>query len=665
MNRLHYILLTALLMLTACSVKEELETTLPEEEQEVSTMGGVVGGAVKTQFTFSIPSLYTAKTRMGAAEVMNDPNDFTGMQDIRIFPFLATGTDSEGEYTVTGTTAFCGFTGVSTLPDNCVPDFDASALLHREQANDKWYADLNIPSGINSLLIYGKRLSSAPSRTVATYSMTQEGDTPKDHISFAHTRIYNNVVDLQAQPEAELLVALLNQVLAAQGYETADGALEAWSNGDNLLTETYSDFTTLRAGSSLHIRKALETLYNACAQTIALGILTAPIGQQTLPEAIQTAITTKVTVGGRSIQLIATVPVGSPTGTLAWSTTDGCADPAFPTAFGLPEGSVSLTYTPSATPGQPGTFAYSTDPTQYGTYAMDYKKIVSPADLWYLSNTAIRTSEQEQNENVGTMTWQQFIDACYESDSRSVTPATKSIAAMSPLQYSVGRLDSYAHFVQGTIYARDIKSPTDDSKQQAVTVPAEGFRITGILVGGQPDRVGWDFTASSLTTPVDASQTIYDNVMTTMDGSTSNTYVKQSAMEPAEPFTRTLLFETPGVPTPASAVAADTNDEVVNIAIELENNTAQPFYGEDGLIPVGGRFYLISAIRLSDKASEANSRGIRSVFMKDYITVVNITIHSLKHAYNTIPNLTVPSQELGISIDLQWKEGPIIETTIK
>lgn len=663
MKRLHYILLTALLMLTACSAKEEFDT-LPAEP-EVSTMGGVVGGAVKTQFTFSIPSLYTAKTRLGAAEVMNENTNFTGLQDIRIFPFLATSTDAEGEYTVTGTTAFSGFTGVSQLPDNCIPGFDASALLHREHANDKWYADLQIPAGINALLIYGKRLSADLSRTDASFSMSSPDDTPQGTISFAHTHIYNNVEDLQTQPEAQLLVALLNQVLAAKGYETADGALEAWSNGDNLLTETYDDFKTLRAGSSLHIRKALETLYNACAQTTALDILTAPAGQQTLPEAIQTAITTKVTVGGRSIQLIATVPVGSPTGTLAWSTTDGCEAPAFPTAFGLPDGSVSLTYTPSATLGQPGTFAYSTDPTHYGTYAMDYKKIVSPADLWYLSNTAIRTSEQEQNENVGTQTWQQFISAYYDPASRDVTPTTKSIAAMKALQFSVGRLDSYAHIVQGTIYARDPKSPTDDSKQQAVAVPAEGFRITGILVGGQPDRVGWDFRPSSLTMPVDASQTIYDNVMTAMDGSTSNTYVRQLAMEPENPFTRTLLFETPGVPNPASAVTAGTNDEVVNIAIELENNSTQPFYGEDGIIPVGGRFYLISAIRLSDKAAEANSRGIKSIFMRDFITVVNITIRSLKHAYNTIPNLTVPSQELGVSIDLQWKEGPIIETTIK
>lgn len=656
MKRLHYIILTALLMLSACSAEE-----IPQVGEG---MGNAVGGAVKTQFTFSIPSLYTAQTRMSAAEVMNDPTDFTGMQDIRIFPFHASSTDAEGEYTVTGNTAFCGFTGVSELPDNCIPGFDASALLHKEQANDKWYANLNIPAGINSLLIYGRSLSAAPSRTIASFDMKEKGDTPRGSISFSHAYIYKGEEALHGQPEAVLLVNMLNQVLAAEGYETADGQREAWSNGENILSDTYSEFTTLRAGSSVNLRKTLELLYNACAKTIAMGILTAPAGEQTLPEAIQAAITRKYTLGDYNIQLVSS---GSATTgyKLDWKDSEGCFDPCFPQVFGLPDGSVSLTYTPSATLGMAGTFAYNTEATLYGTYALDYKKLVAPADLWYLSNTSIRTSDTEQDKNVGTQTWKQFIQGHYAASSRQVVRTTRSIAAMKPLQFAVGRLDSYARFAMETIYARDPKFPTDDSKQVAVSMPTNGFRITGILVGGQPNKVGWDFRTSSLEEPVDVNQTIYDKEMTHMTGSVSETYTKQLPLEPLVPFTRTLVFETAGVPNPATDVVAETNDEVVNVAIELENNSEEAFYGEDGLIPVGGRFYLTSSIRLSDKASEANSRGIKHLFQQDYITVLNMTIHSLKHAYNTIPNLTVPSQELGVSVDLQWKEGVIIDSTIK
>lgn len=641
MKRLHYILLMALLMLAACSGDDASE--------QATGVGGTIGGAVKTQFCLSVPGLFTAQTRMSAADVMNQPTDFRGMQDIRIFPFLSDSKNEEGEYMVTESTAFTGFTAVSELPGNLIPGFDATDLLHKNQANDKWYTELSIPQNTNSLLIYGRGLRTTDDNTVegmfekgiteASFSMTADSDTPGTDISFACVPVYNKMTELAAQPEAVALITLLNKVIGSKGYETADGELEAWSNGNNLLTETYKDFITLRAGSSQHILGALESLYNACQQTTALGLLTAPTGQKTLPEAIQESILTATSADG-----------AAPRVTLKWKN-----DPMFPACYHIPDGAVQVEYVPAASAGETGTFAYRTAATQYDTYTLDYARVTFPAELWYRSVTAIRTSDTEQNDHVADQSWADFVHSSYDDHSRTVDHRTRSIAAITPLQFAVARMDTYLRFASGQIYARDPKSPTDETKQVAVSIPDRGFRILGLLIADQPSRVGWDFR------PVGIERSIvYDSAPSDADA-----YVPQTAFQTVNPVTHTLLFESVGVPDPNAEVVADTNDEVVNVAIEMENNSASPFYGEDGFVPVGGRFYLVAQLRLSDKEHEANERHITSIFKQDHITVLDGTIHTLRHAFNNIPDLTVPAQELGISIDLQWKDGAIIQTTIK
>lgn len=53
------------------------------------------------------------------------------------------------------------------------------------------------------------------------------------------------------------------------------------------------------------------------------------------------------------------------------------------------------------------------------------------------------------------------------------------------------------------------------------------------------------------------------------------------------------------------------------------------------------------------------------VFKQDYITTAKVTINSLAHAYNCIPDLKNPKLELGLSVDLEWQEGLVDEVTIE
>ena len=97
--------------------------------------------------------------------------------------------------------------------------------------------------------------------------------------------------------------------------------------------------------------------------------------------------------------------------------------------------------------------------------------------------------------------------------------------------------------------------------------------------------------------------------------------------------------------------ATGTQDDVY-VIIELENNTS-PFYGHDGLVPTGGTFYLMGKLELSNK----NNENIDHIFVQDHTTEANLTITSLKNAYNCIPDLRTSQISLGLAVDLKWQEG--------
>lgn len=102
----------------------------------------------------------------------------------------------------------------------------------------------------------------------------------------------------------------------------------------------------------------------------------------------------------------------------------------------------------------------------------------------------------------------------------------------------------------------------------------------------------------------------------------------------------------------------------VNIAIELKNTSTSEFEGADGIIPVGGTFYLIAQL---DPAKGSNSESVQNpyVFMQDYTTTANLKISSLANAYNCIPDLRASQLSLGLAVDLTWKTGLSFDVDIQ
>ena len=126
--------------------------------------------------------------------------------------------------------------------------------------------------------------------------------------------------------------------------------------------------------------------------------------------------------------------------------------------------------------------------------------------------------------------------------------------------------------------------------------------------------------------------------------------------------------------------ATDGKQPAVNIALELVNDNEE-FFGIDGRIAPGQKFYLVAKLDPNDNASGGTASssitwpdptkskfpatGINRVFIQDYTTTANFTINSLKNAYVTIPDLRASKLQLGLSVDLTWQSGLTFDVPIE
>lgn len=245
-------------------------------------------------------------------------------------------------------------------------------------------------------------------------------------------------------------------------------------------------------------------------------------------------------------------------------------------------------------------------------------KFVYPSSLYYTVNTDIKTSDSPQADKYST-NWSTCLGLY---DGSVVTDKTSSVALVNPIQYAVARLDVSAYF-NGNV--------TDNLKQTVDVTAGNKITLDGILIGGQKNVI-WDFTPNSSS----AEYTIYD-------ASVTSTQLKNSV----------------NTDVIAQSLALQTADGTsVNFALELTNNTGNAFTGIDGIVPNGGRFYLVGKL-------VPEQSGNTKVFKQDFTTTAKVKITSLAHAYNCIPDLKNPKLELGLSVDLTWQAGLSQEVIIE
>ena len=609
-----------------------------------------VTNTVKTTISLSINPNNGSSTRQSGTNVQSGGN-FRGISNILSLPFtgdIATTTSTTGKLSWD---AFSGFDGSS--------------------ANYKLYANQNVVVGVDHFLFIGRATATQSSvadklaygftsNTLATASTVGDIQVTPGAMVTSEDLTTSNSTTKNWKYQSDALATYLTSI--ANAADATDPS-KKWSTTINPslklmyeeFTRTGTSTTLYNAGSAESVRLLLTDLLNKLD-----GITDASVSD--IKTAIKIAIQDKATISGE------TNPY-----TVAWKTS-GCEFVGFPTNLGLPEGSAQYMWdnTTSA-------FKYDVTNTLGSTTAV--ANFVFPNELYYLTKTPLRATSNATVEWPNTANNWAATTAPWTADTwtNAVAANSKNIALTYNINYGSALLATYVKAGAATLY--DNARQLDPDKKGVATATNNAievkdgdtdknpFELTGVLVGAQPDAVGWNFL------PVSAAsfnKVVYDGVMNgTINVTTTNNTTPNY----------TLLFDN------YRDVSGD--DLNVNVCLEFKNNMTSSFYGKDGIILPGQKFYIVGKLAVKDATTPLPAdngtttdealkayipnRTLRA-FIQDYLTTANFTLTagtangngdgSLAKAMTTIPDLRQSSQTIGLSVDLEWKSGVTYEVDL-
>ncbi len=321
-----------------------------------------------------------------------------------------------------------------------------------------------------------------------------------------------------------------------------------------------------------------------------------------------------------------------------------------------------------------------------------------PAELLYFGNSPLRTSDLEHKVNEYPETvadWNKDTKWAAKTDGKDdwkgahVYSTTHSVAMKYPIRYGVSMLETKVgykddvrpggtgatgylldnnHAVQKRVVEAQGGTLGDNEEpDKQIAIKDGSFKLVGVVVGGQPQNVGWDFLPrTEPNTNKKVTGFIYDKAVTNQvipagDGST---------------FTPnyTVVFDNYSESGYTNRTEGNYGQDKVYVALEFQNCTGEDFYGNFNLIRNEGYFYLIGELDPAGKSVvwptdgnvippykyEGGSYiGIPRVFIQDYKTSVTFKfgLNSLKYAYLTVPDLRASSLTMGLSVDIEWKQG--------
>lgn len=297
----------------------------------------------------------------------------------------------------------------------------------------------------------------------------------------------------------------------------------------------------------------------------------------------------------------------------------------FPASLYLPDGAAVVRWNGTA-------FVPETQTTTIADIN-NLERFTYPAEIYYYGNSVTWVSGTNLSDNFKEKdNWNAVLSGFEQGP---VTSSTKTVAMFDPLQYGVGQLK---------VQLKPTASPLKDSKNNDVTIGTNQFKLTGIIVGGQLP-VGFDFRPETVY-PVYSEadmRFIYDSQVNT-NGTGANEPFYLSTADETE-FTQTLVLQS-------------YTGRSLKLVLEFENNSGQDFYGYNGTVYRGTKFYLVGEVE--PKSDNDKPKASDRVFTQDYITTVNVNVTSLAKAYNVLPNLMSPRLEMGLELTPKWVQA---ETT--
>lgn len=584
-----------------------------DSEDSLDGGSGVAGQVVKTQFYLNIPYAGNdeggnarVSTRMSATDTQNN-NNFLGLVDLDMFAFSEAPTS---EKTSTRTIRIGNYTGTN--------DTDTKRRL---------YSDIAIPIGTKNMVLYTRaskqtKYSSTGTKTkFEAGSLTNPYNTFTDEAKPTLSELKFNLETIHSANDfaykGSEILSKLNKI-AQTSVVVSETTIE-WSNIENatqgtegerkILQDLYKNFVDLTAGSENSVIRAIEDL-KAALETQQLADF------PELTKAIKDNCTT----------------------------TD--LNTGFPRNLSLPDGAAVLEFNSDSK-----TFAYKqiTAGVPTGGNLVDHKTITYPSELAYFVSSPVATSSTKDkltdlpNYNAwlgNTAEWNSYGDV--------VKSNTTLVVLKNPVQYGVACLESKIKCESSSLKDNANAILGSTTADNTLTVPKDGITVTGILIGGQPQGVEWDFEPAA---SAKFDHTIYDQKM--------NNGIAARISESASNYTLVLDNKNSSPTT--------TEQSKVYVTVELENNMGD-FYGAEGLIPKGSRFYLVGLLDPNASAGVNKPSGtaepLDHVFIKDHTTVANFTIKNLKKAYNHIPDMRTSKINVGLAVDLKWESGIIFNVDL-
>jgi hypothetical protein len=674
------IALTGTLGFTACTSEDNIDQAETNPNYDETT------GLVKSQFVLNIAS--QTQTRSSATTVQNEGQNFRGIDNTLLFAY-----NTSGKRFIDGTSAAAA--AASRY------DLGMVAAAGSLNDNDKSHRilELAMPTGTDAMLFYGKAIkgSSTPDYNEigkVTYSVTGSKATGF-HFDLM-PRIGGDGARFTAT--AELLAAIMTKIVNVSGTYTVNNATYPDWTGAATLTSTWKDLnpttqgralspleeilykafhalTTyganeLRGGSSQAVLTTVRDLYSVTTKVVAA---TATSPYEELARHIASAINGQITSYFTSIT---DNPINGFRGVdgIKSSYGDGWKDgwnavtdeelADFPIVnFTLPEGCAQLAYAPET-----NTFTHKSTGNSLLDKAVttDPDAYQFPAELMYYCNSGVRTSNTEKTDAKypnGVSNWDtesSWTTNGWEAGSTTVTSATRATAMEKNVNYGVAMLKSTVQIKEGLASLEDNRAALNPGESNNTFNPGDiDFTWTGLIIGGQPGSVDWQFLP---TTSFD--KMIYDNRITGLAAGTALPGTAGSASA----ANYTIVFD--------NYTTAATQNNVL-VALQFKNNGAD-FWGRDNLIRKGQTFYLVTTLNPTGKdvtwdshyqIPPLNASGVSTqtprVFIQDYMTVAKFRLiadagahtSSLQNAYVTIPDLRSSQLSFGLSVDLEWRTG--------
>lgn len=575
---------------------------------------GVTGQVVKTQFYINIPykgDNGSASTRMTDVNTQNTGNNsanFLGMVNTQMYAF-------KGE---PGNTGFA--TSVKAIPIGDAAD---------ASSKDEWrnvYRDIAIPVGTTNLLLYARADKKSKNNFQAGYlsnpyaSTTTTDATELSALNFALTEVNK---DQNFSTKGADILNALNLVANTKVTKPGTTTTINWSEIDKsdlgtanerlALKERYNKFIALTSGSAKSVQLLIENLKKVINGSTSVE------DDKLMAKAIVTNCTTALS---------------------------DLENKDFPRNLHLPDGVAKVKWNDITK-----AFEYvNVNSTVSTGNLINYTTITYPSELAYYVSSPVKVSNNEitavndlpdYNKWIGnTADWSSYGDA--------VESSTRFVALKNPVQYGVACLKSTVKCANNTLID-NAKDKGQYDSDNSIAVDDTSFPITGILIGGQPKQVAWNFEAANTVTTNEFKYTIYDydmnkgaNLTATVTGTAEPNY--------------TLVLD--------NKDNSATSQNKVYITIELENN-ASDFFGADGLIPKGSKFYMVGELDpYASGITQPTGETLDHVFVKDHTTIANFTIKNLKKAYNHIPDMRSSKINVGLAVDLSWKTGITFDVEI-